>query len=357
MRTLATMLAAALALAPSGCGTKKGGSGSGPSVAQATSPGVDVPAQPAGDHIMPMRPPHDGTRVVWSGGRVGWLAADRAIIVAPDAPEGATTIPLGESHGIAATPAGFLIIGEQGSHTVHRIAAGAPPESFPASLTLTGGIVHVFPEADRFWVSARDGLQQVEFRIVGTRLARGARIKLAGRAPGNEYDVARLADGRFVHLFGGLSRIEPSKPAPEELPLPADVTSAILVAADGQRIWLARPGELVGLEGEPLTVVARAALPSPEHRVHSFTAADGHIAAIVRVQASEGANPKWTAMAFDATGKPVFSQPLPWQPALTGGHDLSVAISTAPTRVAAASAGRLIVWELSTSKILLDRGP
>jgi len=351
------MLACALALVQSGCGMKKEDASSRHDVMTPTSPTSavnDDAAAPTRDRVTPIRPRHEGTRVVFSGGRVGWLTGDRAIIVSIASPAAATTIPLGTARGIAATPAGFVLIGDQGSHTVHRIGGGTAAESWPAALMLSVGIVHLFPEDDRFWVSAHDGLQPVELRIRGTALAKGARIKLMPQpAPGNQYDVARLADGHFVRLEGDLFRIDPSKPESQLLALPTDVTSPSLLAAHDQRIWLARPGEIVAVTGDPLAVAARAPLPSPEHRVHSLAASSAHVAAIIRVQASESAVPVWTVVAFDTAGKPAFSQPLP--PELSGDLDVSVAIS--PAHVAAAGPGRLIVWDLANGTTLLDRAP
>jgi hypothetical protein len=199
---------------------------------------------------------------------------------------------------------------------------------------------------ERFWVSASDGLQPVELRIAGTRLATGARIKLVPQpAPGHQYDLARLGDGRFVRLMGELFLIDPPNPERKLLELPAGVTSAALVAANGQRIWLARPGELVA--GEPLAVVARAPLPSPQHRVHALAAS-----AITWPRSRDRPRASVARLQSRVDGRRLRCQR---QVGLSPAAPLAAGAQRYPRRV-----GRDLVrpvWELATLKTLLDRAP
>lgn len=314
------------------------------------------------DRLQPVPPRREGSRVVFAGGRLGWLTKDALLVFDPKAPTSADLkLPLGQARGVGAAGDGFIAIGHEQIDLVLRVDAHGTSERWRAVLAITPyGIVRLFADGgQRFWVAGQDALWPVWLRLRGGILETGDPLRLSGQASQREQlTVTRLSSGAFVHAHEkGLTRLMPDGPK-TELRLPAELESVQTMegGAEGDRWWLGPERGLALVAADPAPHLLKSAALRPEDElVHALGAGRHHAAAALVKQASGGRAPTWSIAVFGDDGLEKFRAPLPWQPEIWEDPDVSVAVSSEQAQVAVASAGRVVVWDLASARVLAER--
>jgi len=289
---------------------------------------------------------------------VGWLRQDSALWFEPGGAE--VVVPLGQARALAVDGESLLALGQDGLQVLKRVDAAGAVESFKTYLAISPqGVVRMFADGERAWVVGGKELLPVELRLEREMLAVGPPIGLPAESNGRtQVDVTRTAGGDFVHVIGRLlTRITPAG-ASSRLELAGDFPDLIVLAGGpaGDRAWASlAAGGLALLDLTPPRVALCAALQPDDHLVHALAAGVDEVAAVLVRQASTADDPAWSLAVFGLDGRQLMRVALPWQPARSQFPDLSVAVAAG--RVAVASATRVVVWELATQRVLVDRGP
>jgi len=295
----------------------------------------------------------EGSRVVLADGQVGWLRKDALLRFDPTQAAEPHRIELTRPRGIAVTPGGVVALGQPVLTEVVRV--GATVQRAQGFLSLTDdGMVRLWAEADGLWVVGKTDIEWMPAATTGKLLEVSRRLRLEVQGtPHDEAAISRLGDGAFVHARGSeITRIALDDTR-QALAVPADIGLALGIAGVGPRAWISLlRGGLALVDLPPVRLVTCVDFGANGH-VQNFAADTGAVAAVVAEQATAGANPAWTLRVHDNAGKQLMNVPLPWQPIAADEPDLSVAI--ADGRVAIANEERLVVWDLATQKILVDR--
>lgn len=295
----------------------------------------------------------EGSRVVLAGGQVGWLRTDAVVRFDPAGSAEPQRNELGRPRGLAVAPAGLVALGQPALTEVVRVGASVERAQGYVGLT-DDGIVRLWAEADGVWIVGKTDIQWLPAIPVGKLLEVGRKLALdVHGTPHAEVEVSRLSDGAFVHARGSeITRIAIDDTR-QQLAVPTDVGLAVAIEGAGSRAWLSLlGGNLALVDLPPVRLVACVELGAHDH-IHSFAADTGAVAVVVAEQATAGADPAWSVRVHDNAGKPLLRVALPWQPTAADTPDISVAI--ADGRVAVASAERLVVWDIATQKLLVDR--
>ncbi|MCC6997700.1 MAG: hypothetical protein IT370_23990 [Deltaproteobacteria bacterium] len=295
----------------------------------------------------------EGPRVVLAKGQVAWLTKDALLRFDPSQLGEPQRVDLASPRGLAPAPVGVVALARPSLDELVRI--GDTVERQQGLLGLTSqGVVRIWAEADGIWSVGATDIEWVPLPAPGKLFEIGRKLRLEVHGgPRAQVEVSRLADGAFVHARGSaITRIN-TDDTRQELPVPADVGLAVAIAGVGPRAWLSlRDGGLALVDLAPVRLVTCVELGEHGH-VHNFAADTSAVAVVVADQVTAGANPVWTLRVHDNAGKQLMSVPLPWQPIAADDPELSVAI--ADGRVAIANAERLVVWDLATQKLLVDR--
>lgn len=295
----------------------------------------------------------EGPRVVLTGGQVAWLTKDALLRFDPTQAAEPQRVELVSPRGLAVAPNGVVALAQPGLEEVVRI--GDTVERQRGGLGMTSeGVVRIWAEADGIWSVGATDIEWVPLPAPGKLFEIGRKLRLGVHGgPRDQVEVSRLSDGAFVHARGSAITRIATDDSRQELAVPADIGLAVAIAAAGPRAWLSLlGGGLALVDLSPVRLVTCVDLGANTH-VHNFAADTGAVAVVVAEQATAGANPAWSLRVHDTAGKQLMSVPLPWQPIAADEPDLSVAI--ADGRVAIANAERLVVWDLATQKILVDR--
>jgi len=333
------------------------------SACSAAPPAASAARRATADRVQAVAPRRQGPRVAFAGERLGWLSKDALVVLAPrqaDRPE--LTVPLGQARGIGVAGEALLAIGQDKTETVYRITAHGEVESWPAVLPITPyGIVRLFSDAAaQLWVVGEQTLQPVQLRLRGQSLETGTALRLgAGATQRQQLEVTELAPGAFVYAQDGALTWLRHDGSRGKVELPADLGVVQTLAGTGRedRLW-------VGLEHAGLALLALNPTPQllscvalpPDSLVHALTANGAHAAAVL-VQQASGQPAQWHVAVYTNESQEKLRITLPWQPALWEEPDVSVTLSgPGPTPLlAVASATRLVVWDLATGRIILER--
>lgn len=295
----------------------------------------------------------EGSRVMLADGQVAWLRKDALLRFDPTLATEPQRIELTRPRGIAAVPGGVVALGQPALTEVVRVAATVQRAQGFLSLT-DDGLVRLWAEADGLWVVGKTDIEWLPAATTGKLLEVSRRLRLGVQGTAHdEAAISRLGDGAFVHARGSELTIIRTDDTRQQLAVPADIGLAVAIEGAGPRAWLSLlGGGLALVDLPPVRLVACVELGAHDH-VHSFAADTGAVAAVVAEQATAGADPAWSVRVHDNAGKPLLRVALPWQPTAADTPDISVAI--ADGRVAVASAERLVVWDIATQKLLVDR--
>lgn len=336
------------------------------------------------DRVQPVPPRHQGPRVAFAETRLGWLTREALVLLAMRGEEPDKTVPLGTGRGVIQAGASLLAVGQAGVETVYRVSPTGAVERWPAVLPITPhGIVRLFPgevaTQQGLWVVGRDSLQPMALRLRGPAIELGTPLPVGSSAPpAEQLEVARLASGAFLWAHGAMltwigaaeATVGPSKSAQ----LPPQLGSAVVIAASpgagpsaqsprGERLWIGtEQGRLAllqldatGTAAPTARLLSFASLKPEDHRVHTLAAQANLVAAVLLTQETAGQQPVWNVAVFSSDGHETFRAALPWQPLSSEESDVSLALSSTGDRLAAASATRLVVWDLATRRVLAER--
>lgn len=316
------------------------------------------------DRVQPVAPRRQGPRVAFAGERLGWLTKESLVVLEPRHPDRQElAVALGQARGIGVAAESLLAIGQDKTEVVCRVSAQGEVERWPAVLAITPyGIVRLFADAAaKFWVVGEQAIQPVQFRLRGQSLETGESLRIGGGATQQQQlEVTELAPGAFVHAHEGELTWHRHDGSQGKVELPTDLGAVQTLAGSGRedRLWVGlEHGALALLALKPVPqVLSCIALPPGDSQVHALAASGSQAAAVLVQQGQSGQPAHWNVAVYSDDGQEKFRVALPWQPALWDEPDVSVALSGGQVPLlAVASAGRLVVWDLATGHIVLQR--
>jgi hypothetical protein len=315
--------------------------------------------------VQPVAPRRQGPRVAFAGERLGWLTKESLVVLEPrHADRQDQVVPLGQARGVGVVGEALLAIGKDKTETVCRVSAQGEVERWPAVLAITPyGIVRLFADAAaKFWVVGEQALQPVLLRLRGQSLETGETLPLgAGATQRQQLEVAELGPGAFLHAHNGELTWLLQDGTRGKVELPTELGAVQTIAGTGRedRLWVGlERGALALLALKPAPQILNCvALPSGDSQVHALAASGSYAAAVLVQQGPSGQPSSWTVAVFADDGQEKLRMALPWQPAMWEEPDVSVALSRQGQvpLLAVASAGRLVVWDLVTGLVLLER--